>query len=244
MEIRPFLGMLAKTAGCAWGAGWRLFQQSSKIQLCLSCSEFRSMHYCTTQYDRIGLMPGEILMRCKYIKENGCQCQSKAQTGDIDGYCFFHSLDPETIKKRGQAQKLGGTRGRRKYSVLPPLTFHFYDPLKIPWELSALADRVYLGVISVERAIAIGRLSNWSLPALVAGAVAEDVAHVKQIADAEKVFAPDSNGANEFKQADEDASFRREVVELAKYLDQQEQEPESNDSVQPPQKNGNDPEAQ
>jgi len=44
-------------------------------------------------------------------------CSSVALLDDPDNYCFWHSLDPETIKKRLAGSSKGGKAGRK---VLDP----------------------------------------------------------------------------------------------------------------------------
>lgn len=50
--------------------------------------------------------------RCKGIKDDGSQCRSWAMNDSE--YCFFHRPEPEYIRKRTEAGKKGGSRG--KYS--------------------------------------------------------------------------------------------------------------------------------
>lgn len=184
-------------------------------------------------------------MACKGTNKRGEPCNAKVVRRS--DYCYFHNA--ALSGKRRAAQSQGGRASRPSRLPLPPLNFHFDDPATIARALSVVADLVYLGQLSAKRAGAIARLAAMALDALDAGKNAEELAHVKQIADAEKIFAPDAT--NEFKEADENARFRQRVVELSRQLDRQQQEEEerrqqeheetrAKDSV-PPQKNGNDP---
>ncbi len=194
-------------------------------------------------------------MACKGTNKRGGPC--KAKVVRKSDYCYFHNA--ALSGKRRAAQSQGGRARRPSRLPLPPLNFHFDDPATIARTLSVVAELVYLGQLSAKRAGAIARLAAIALDALDASKVAEEVAHVKAIAEAEKMFSPDSTDATKFKQAEEDASFRSQLVELSRQIEQQEQErlqreeqerleqqePESasRDSV-PPQKNGSDQEAQ
>lgn len=171
-------------------------------------------------------------MICKQINKRGQPCQAKVEAGS--NFCYFHN--PASRNKRRASQSLGGQRSHRPRPAPPPLNFHFDDPATIAGTFSVVAELVYLGQLSAKRAGAIARLAAIALEALNASKVAQDLAHLKTIADAEKSFAPDENDAQKFKEAEEDAAYKRRVVELTRRLQQQKREGAANDSV-PPQEN-------
>jgi hypothetical protein len=120
---------------------------------------------------------------------------------------------------RHQAQSLGG-KSRKKRGLYPPPSFDFSDPHQIPLAMSQLAELVYFGVLPPKRAETIGRLSSWALHGLDAGEFAEDLAHLKRLAEAETAVPANGTVTEESQAAEEAIAWRRRVVDLAQKIQQ------------------------
>jgi hypothetical protein len=175
-------------------------------------------------------MPGEIRMNCQFVDANGRQCRAKALKGGK--HCFFHSREKKVREQRRQAQSQGGSQPKTK-AALPALNFNFSDPRQIPQLASQLAELVYFGRLDRRRAETISRLAGRALGALEAGAFADELAQMKQVAEAEKSLPADlAASIEQSERAADDASFRRRVVELRRRLEQEQREAAANQSTE------------
>ena len=68
-------------------------------------------------------------LRCAAIAKSGKQCKKKGVV-DSQGYCAFHSQEPQYIEARRMAGKLGGTSNKgynlamRGYKIKDPADLH------------------------------------------------------------------------------------------------------------------------
>jgi len=69
---------------------------------------------------------------CKYVSEDGTRCAAYRMKNDPDGYCLFHSKQPEIIKMRRDVRNKGLERARAirkmmsKYKLKEPKDFKKY----------------------------------------------------------------------------------------------------------------------
>ena len=155
-------------------------------------------------------------MQCQHVDEHGHPCGAKPLTGRE--FCFFHCQDRKVREMRRQAQTRGGSQPKKK-APLPPLNFNFGDPRTMPEALSQMADEVRAGTLAPKTATAIGQLMDRALDALKVGFLAEELAEVRRIIEAEKGLPPDFLASIEHaRKVEDDRTFKERVVELSRVI--------------------------
>jgi hypothetical protein len=151
-------------------------------------------------------------LKCQHDDQDGHQCGASALKGRR--HCFFHCQDKDIREIRKHAQSAGGSQRKPKAS-LPALNFNFSDPREIARVLSQLAQLVYTARLDRRRAETISRLGDRALRALEIGSLATEQAKIKRVIEAEKTLPPNfAAEIEQSRQAGDDASFRRQVLEL------------------------------